>query len=834
MIKDYIIKERLGTGAFGVVYKVVKKSTNKIYVIKQIPLLGLTSIQKDDVKLEAKILSSVRSIYIVRYYESFEENNYLNIVMEYCDGGDLCEFINKNKSTRVLLKEELVWNLFLKICIGLATLHKYKILHRDLKTLNIFLTKELDVKIGDFGVAKILTQSGFAKTIIGTPYYLSPELCEDQPYNDKSDVWALGCILYELCTYRHPFNAKCQASLVMKIIQNEPEPIHKYYSYDMQKLINLILDKNHLTRPSCHDILNYPFVMEKIKQFGLLDKLRLIYNGRSNLIRNNGSNYSNKTYMNRIENRNQNIVYDKNTVPIKRINQNCNYLNYNNYVNSNRNLDYKGVKEINNSYIDDYQRNKRKSHIIYSCNNNLSKINYKQCLKSELIYNNNNINKLDNRVKRNSNYNNHVLFISKSNDNFKKDNDRKENRSKSCERNKNHNKERIKSNNISYIVNENSNRNNISNISKEKMINDSRSEIISLRNNNIVNMKKRNYISNISYINVSNNNNKIINTNNNNNNINRNSNNIRNNNNKSNNNNNNNVIKSIDLFEKKMENENKNNKINQKQIIKKADNNILNFENDELLMKNIKITDILENDDIDKMIQNELSKRENNKKGLNMKDFANYLNSYVSEAKINNIKRNTNINKKTNIKLLKNNTNKNNEKKQTLSINYSVDSKLNPNPNLNKNQEKIVKNLYNNNFNKNVKNEVVVNKDGMNKCKQHFNNNHKYSVSNIKQNKENPFKQNYSNRVFAFNQKKSVSSHNVNIINRINSEVYNKKNEKKRINSLLGNSDKQYSDKNFNSNRPKKIKKISIIDEYDYEQDGIRNRKGQIKTDIFN
>ena len=833
MIKDYIIKERLGTGAFGVVYKVVKKITNKIYVIKQIPLLGLTSKQKDDVKLEAKILSSVRSIYIVRYYESFEENNYLNIVMEYCDGGDLCEFINKNKSTRVLLKEELVWNLFLKICIGLATLHKYKILHRDLKTLNIFLTKELDVKIGDFGVAKILTQSGFAKTIIGTPYYLSPELCEEQPYNDKSDVWALGCILYELCTYRHPFNAKCQASLVMKIIQNEPEPIHKYYSYDLQKLINLILDKNHLTRPSCHDILNYPFVMEKIKQFGLLDKVRLIYNGRSNLIRNNGSNYSNKTYMNRIENRNQNIVFDKNTVPIKRINQNCNNLNYNNYVNSNRNLDYKRAKEINNSYIDDYQRNKRKSHIIYSSNNNPSKINYKQCLKSELIYNNN-INKLDNRAKRNSNYNNHVLFISKSNDNFKKNNDRKENRSKSCERNKNHNKERIKSNNISYIVNENSNRNNISNISKEKMINDSRSEIISLRNNNIVNMKKRNYISNISYINVSNNNNKIINTNNNNNNINKNSNNNRNNNNKSNNNNNNNVIKSIDLFEKKMENENKNNKINQKQIIKKADNNILNFENDELLMKNIKITDILENDDIDKMIQNELSKRENNKKGLNMKDFANYLNSYVSEAKINNIKSNTNINKKTNIKLLKNNTNKNNEKKQTLSINYSVDSKLNPNPNLNKNQEKIVKNLYNNNFNKNVKNEVVVNKDGMNKCKQNFNNNHKYSVSNIKKSKENPFKQNYSNRVFAFNQKKSVSINNVNIINRINSEVYNKNNQKKRINSLLGHNDKQYSDKNCNSNRPRKIKKISIIDENDYEQDGIRNRKGQIKTDIFN
>jgi hypothetical protein len=85
-------------------------------------------------------------------------------------------------------------------------------------------------------------------------------------------------------------------------------------------------------------------------------------------------------------------------------------------------LDYKRAKEINKSYIDDYQRNKRKSHIIYSCNNHPSKINYKQCLKSEFIYNtnNNNVNKLDNREKRNNNYNNHVLFISKSNDNFKK------------------------------------------------------------------------------------------------------------------------------------------------------------------------------------------------------------------------------------------------------------------------------------------------------------------------------------------------------------------------------------------------------------------------------
>ena len=278
MIKDYIIKERLGTGAFGIVYKVLKKSNNYPYVIKQIPLFGLSQKQINDAKLEAKILSSVKSIYIVRYYESFEENSYLNIVMEYCDGGDLSQFIEKNKETKKPLDENLIWNIFLKITIGLATLHKSKILHRDLKSLNIFLTKKnLDIKIGDFGVAKILTTTGFAKTIIGTPYYLSPELCDELPYNDKSDVWALGCILYELCTYNHPFNAQCQASLVLKIIQNSPEPINNIYSDDLKKLINIILDKNYLTRPSCYDILNFPFVIEKAKEIGLYEKIRCLY-----------------------------------------------------------------------------------------------------------------------------------------------------------------------------------------------------------------------------------------------------------------------------------------------------------------------------------------------------------------------------------------------------------------------------------------------------------------------------------------------------------------------------------------------------------------------------
>ena len=88
-----------------------------------------------------------------------------------------------------------IWKIFLKITLGLSDIHKLKILNRDLKSLNIFLKNVEDIRVGNLGIAKILNQTFFAKTFIDTLYYLSPEICEDKPYNDKSDVWALGCIL---------------------------------------------------------------------------------------------------------------------------------------------------------------------------------------------------------------------------------------------------------------------------------------------------------------------------------------------------------------------------------------------------------------------------------------------------------------------------------------------------------------------------------------------------------------------------------------------------------------------------------------------------------------
>ena len=272
--KNYIIEKELGKGTYGIVYKARSKNDNNIYVIKQISLSGLKQDQKKEVKQESEILKKIKSKYVVKYYDSFEEEDKLNIVMEYCECGDLSEFIDKQEKTKVLLKEDEIWKFFIKITLGLADIHKLKILHRDLKSLNIFLKQGEDVRVGDLGVAKVLNQTFFAKTFIGTPYYLSPEICEDKPYNDKSDVWALGCILYELCTYHHPFTAKSQGGLILKILNENPKPINDYYSKELKHLIKIIFNKDYQKRPSCLDILKLDYVIEKAKHFGIYEDIK--------------------------------------------------------------------------------------------------------------------------------------------------------------------------------------------------------------------------------------------------------------------------------------------------------------------------------------------------------------------------------------------------------------------------------------------------------------------------------------------------------------------------------------------------------------------------------
>ena len=362
MIRDYQIIEQIGKGTFGIVYKVKKFNEPLIYVIKQISLIGLTDIQINQVCSEAKILSLIKSKYIVKYYESFLEDDNLNIVMEYCDNGDLCNYLNKQKNKSRPLNEDLIWEIFIKITLGLTTIHKMKILHRDLKTLNIFLKKDMEIKIGDLGVAKELNQASFANTIIGTPYYLSPEMCEDKPYNQKSDVWALGVILYELCTFRHPFDAGNHAALILKIMTKNPEPILACYSTNLQKIVNCILEKKIEKRPNCFDLLNMPIIIEKAKILGLYNEIiDVCYENNNNIIKN-------RQIQNIIPMDSEDILLQSHLVPIGNNTKTIHVKKINNMIN--RNIDENQNRNIDKNYIINNKKNIENNN--YDLSNNLN------------------------------------------------------------------------------------------------------------------------------------------------------------------------------------------------------------------------------------------------------------------------------------------------------------------------------------------------------------------------------------------------------------------------------------------------------------------------------
>jgi NIMA (never in mitosis gene a)-related kinase len=217
---------------------------------------------------EVTILSKLDHAHIVKYYDSFLEKNFLNIIMEYCSGGDLCVLLKQQFGRP--LPENKIWKYFIEICLALEYIHRKKILHRDIKTMNVFLDKNEQVRIGDLGVAKVLQDnSNFAHTMVGTPFYLSPEMCEEKPYNEKSDVWALGCVLYEMCTFRHPFEAKTQAALILRIIRGKYDSIPSIYSKDLVEMIDSCLRRDHNMRPTVSAILQKQALIKRAEQLSI-------------------------------------------------------------------------------------------------------------------------------------------------------------------------------------------------------------------------------------------------------------------------------------------------------------------------------------------------------------------------------------------------------------------------------------------------------------------------------------------------------------------------------------------------------------------------------------
>ncbi|XP_078097118.1 serine/threonine-protein kinase Nek8-like [Mustelus asterias] len=258
----------VGKGAYGTAVLYRKKDDDSLVILKEINMHELNHIERQRAMNEVKVLSMLDHPNIINYYDSFEEDGVLMIEMEYADGGTLAQYLAQQVLQDRELEEQQILNLFHQMVAAICYLHEHNVLHRDLKTANLFLTKEGEVKLGDFGVAKVMTAGSEAHTILGTPFYISPEICEGKCYNDKSDIWSLGCILYEMACRQRTFEGTNLPAVVNKIMKGQFAPITNHYSAEFKALVMDMLQKEPQYRPSAHELLHFrlPEVMAKYEE----------------------------------------------------------------------------------------------------------------------------------------------------------------------------------------------------------------------------------------------------------------------------------------------------------------------------------------------------------------------------------------------------------------------------------------------------------------------------------------------------------------------------------------------------------------------------------------
>jgi len=271
-MNNYEVLSVVGTGAYGAVLKVRRKADGRILVWKQINYGAMTEKQKQQLVTEVNVLRLLNSPNIVKYFDRVldKTNTKVYLVMEFCEGGDLSRIINRAKKDQELISEDLVWRLFSQLVNALNDCHMHKegkVLHRDLKPGNVFLDAGGNVKLGDFGLAKVMgEETKYATTNVGTPLYMSPEQLKEGRYNEKSDIWSAGILLYELAALRVPFGADSMVSLANKIQSCHFDPIPGTYSAELQRVIAWMLSLDPNQRPSTQDLLNIPQVAMRLRE----------------------------------------------------------------------------------------------------------------------------------------------------------------------------------------------------------------------------------------------------------------------------------------------------------------------------------------------------------------------------------------------------------------------------------------------------------------------------------------------------------------------------------------------------------------------------------------
>ena len=267
-VRDFTKEKVLGKGSFGSVYLVRRRQDNKIYALKTVILEKLNKKEQENSVNEVRILASVNHPNVIGYKEAFwdDAKSSLNIVMEYADDGDLHSKIEKMKKEGGFFKEPIIWSYAIQMIEGLKALHDMKIMHRDLKSANIFLVKDKhQCKLGDMNVSKVIKEK-VLRTQTGTPYYASPEVWRDESYSYKSDLWSIGCVIYELCALRPPFQGKDLDELFENVCKGEPERISEIYSDDLWKMILMLLQVDVDKRVNCDQFLKSNLIKKKIEE----------------------------------------------------------------------------------------------------------------------------------------------------------------------------------------------------------------------------------------------------------------------------------------------------------------------------------------------------------------------------------------------------------------------------------------------------------------------------------------------------------------------------------------------------------------------------------------